>query len=81
MLDSLKTLFTREQVEGFVRHALTTVGGLLLGNGLLDAGLWEAIVGAAVTGAGVAWSWWAKRPGKIPPAATALPTPPAAPQA
>lgn len=80
MLDSFKTLFTREQVEGFVRHGLTTIGGAIFGTGvMIDNALWQAILGALVTGAGVLWSWWVKRPAKLPTPNSGLPQPPANP--
>ena len=54
-------MFTQEQILGFVRHALTLVGGALVTNGMFtESELLEA-VGAAVTLIGFAWSWKVKK--------------------
>lgn len=54
-------MFTQEQILGFVRHALTLVGGALVTNGMFtESELLEA-VGAAVTLIGFAWSWIDKK--------------------
>lgn len=50
-----------EAVAGLIRHALTTVGGVLAAKGYLDSGMVEASVGAVVTLVGVVWSLVAKR--------------------
>ncbi len=50
-------MFTKDQVLGFIRHALTLVGGALITQGLFtEAELLEA-VGAVSTLIGFVWSW------------------------
>jgi amino acid permease len=54
-------MFTKEQLLGFIRHALTLAGGALVTNGLFtESELLEA-VGAASTLIGFVWSWMTKR--------------------
>ena len=54
-------MFTQDQTLGFVRHALTLAGGILVTNGLFtESELLEA-VGAASTLIGFFWSWYTKR--------------------
>lgn len=50
-----------EQFKGFLRHALTFGGGLLVTKGYVDASEVEALVGAIITLSGFAWSYWIKR--------------------
>ena len=50
-----------EQLKGFLRHALTFGGGLLVTKGYVDASEVEALVGAIITLSGFAWSYWIKR--------------------
>lgn len=50
-----------EALAGLIRHALTTVGGVLVAKGYLDSGTVEAVAGAVVTILGVIWSLVAKR--------------------
>lgn len=50
-----------EALAGLIRHALTTVGGVLVAKGYLDSGTVEAVAGAVVTILGVVWSLVAKR--------------------
>lgn len=44
-----------------IRHALTTIGGILVARGTIDAAAAEAAVGALATLTGVAWSVADKR--------------------
>lgn len=54
-------MFTKDQILGFVRHALTLAGGAIVTNGYFtEAELLEA-VGAAITLIGFGWSWLDKR--------------------
>jgi hypothetical protein len=54
-------MFSKEQILGFVRHALTLAGGALIAQGLFtEAELLEA-VGAASTLIGFVWSWLDKK--------------------
>ena len=54
-------MFTKEQILGFIRHALTLAGGALVANGYFnDAELLEA-VGAASTLIGFVWSYIDKK--------------------
>jgi len=54
-------MFTKEQILGFVRHALTLAGGALITQGLFtETELLEA-VGAASTLIGFVWSWIDKK--------------------
>ena len=46
----------KEQVLGIVRHVLTTVGGILIANGLIDDGSLTEIIGSVITLVGVIWS-------------------------
>lgn len=50
-----------EIVSSFVRHALTTFGGVLVSRGVIDAGMLEAGAGALAVLVGIAWSIYAKR--------------------
>lgn len=45
-----------EVVQGLVRHALTTVGGIMASKGYIEAGEVEIIVGGALAIIGVIWS-------------------------
>ena len=54
-------MFGKDQILGFIRHALTLAGGALITQGLFtEAELLEA-VGAASTLIGFVWSWLDKR--------------------
>jgi hypothetical protein len=46
----------KEQILGVVRHVLTTVGGILIANGLIDDGSVTEIIGSVITLVGVIWS-------------------------
>lgn len=41
---------------GFIRHALTIVGGVLAHKGYIDASSADAIVGGIAAGIGLIWS-------------------------
>ena len=45
----------------FVRHGLTTLGGILAAHGYLGSSTTEQFVAAGMVIVGVAWSWWQKR--------------------
>ncbi len=53
----LESLFTRENVESFVRHTLTTAGGGLLASGAVDGATLQAVIGGIVALVGFAWSY------------------------
>jgi len=54
-------MFTKEQLLGFIRHALTLAGGAIVTNGMFtESELLEA-VGAAATLIGFFWSWKDKK--------------------
>jgi hypothetical protein len=46
----------KEQIEGVIRHALTTIGGVLVTKGLIDESILSEILGAALTISGIVWS-------------------------
>lgn len=54
-------MMSKEQVLGIVRHTLTTIGGILIANGLIDNGSVTEIVGSVITIIGVVWSVAAKK--------------------
>ena len=54
-------MMNKEQVLGIVRHALTTIGGILIANGLIDNGSVTEIAGSVITLVGVIWSVVAKK--------------------
>lgn len=49
------------KVLGNVRHALTTLGGILIGQGLVTATTWETVSGILIAAFGVVWSMLVKR--------------------
>jgi hypothetical protein len=51
----------REQIEGVLRHALTTIGGVLVTKGLIDEAILTEVLGAALTISGIVWSIIDKR--------------------
>jgi hypothetical protein len=51
----------QEQILGFVRHALTFVGGVLVAKGLASDGQVAEMIGSAMTLVGVVWSVLAKK--------------------
>lgn len=50
-----------QQIQGIVRHILTTLGGSLVTAGVVTEGQLETLIGALVIVGGVAWSCWQKR--------------------
>lgn len=54
-------MFTKEQILGFVRHALTLVGGALVTSGYFNESELLEAVGAATTLIGFVWSWIDKK--------------------
>jgi hypothetical protein len=48
-------------VAGLIRHALTTLGGVLVGAGYLTSDEWTTLAGALVVFIGVVWSVLSKR--------------------
>jgi len=54
-------MFTKDQILGFVRHALTLLGGSIVTNGIFTESQMLEAVGAAVTLIGFVWSWYAKK--------------------
>lgn len=54
-------MFTKEQILGFVRHALTLLGGSIVTNGMFTESEMLEAVGAAITLIGFVWSWASKR--------------------
>ncbi len=49
------------KVEGFLRHALTFAGGLLITKGYVEESELQELVGAIITLSGFIWSYVAKR--------------------
>jgi hypothetical protein len=47
---------TREQLEGVVRHILTTIGGVLVTKGTISESIVEIAVGVGVGLVGLVWS-------------------------
>lgn len=56
--------FTAEQVQGVIRHVLTTIGGVAFVSQNFDPTAWQTVVGAAAIVGGVAWSYLAKKVAK-----------------
>lgn len=54
-------MLTGEQIGGLVRHALTTLGGVLVAKGVIDETTLVGLAGAAATIFGAAWSYYVKR--------------------
>jgi hypothetical protein len=52
---------TREQIEGIIRHSLTTVGGVLIAKGIIDDAILTEVIGSAITISGIVWSIIDKR--------------------
>lgn len=48
-------------LAGIARHALTTAGGMLVTDGVMQNSDVNGFVGAGMVILGVAWSWWNKR--------------------
>jgi len=55
-----KYMFTREQVEGVVRHVLTFAGGWFIAQGWVDETMMMEAIGGVVSIVGVAWSYMSK---------------------
>jgi hypothetical protein len=53
--------FSREQVMGVVRHALTFLGGIAVAKGYASDATVTEIIGAAVTLVGAVWSVLTKK--------------------
>lgn len=47
------------QIQGFIRHILTALGGLAVGKGWVDESTATQLVGGAATIIGFAWSFFA----------------------
>jgi hypothetical protein len=56
-----ETDMNAEMVMGFIRHALTFGGGILVSKGVVEASEVETAVAALVTLIGLGWSIWQKR--------------------
>jgi hypothetical protein len=54
-------MFTKDQILGFIRHALTLAGGSIVTNGLFTESEMLEAVGAAITLIGFIWSWYSKK--------------------
>jgi hypothetical protein len=54
-------MFNKEQILGFVRHALTLLGGGIVTNGMFTESEMLEAVGALITVIGFAWSYIDKR--------------------
>jgi hypothetical protein len=54
-------------VAGLIRHALTAVGGALVGAGYVTSDEWTTIAGALAVFVGVVWSVISKRTTNSPP--------------
>jgi hypothetical protein len=54
-------ILTRTVAMAVARHALTTLGGVLLASGYVEADTWTTIQGGGVALAGVTWSIIQKR--------------------
>jgi hypothetical protein len=52
--------FLKPVLAGIIRHSLTTVGGALVAQGVIQSSDENALVGAAMAVLAVAWSWWNK---------------------
>jgi len=48
-------------LAGIARHALTTLGGILVSDGVIQSSDVAGFVGAGMVLAGIAWSWWQKK--------------------
>ena len=48
--------FTKEQILGIVRHALTFIRGIVVMKGLVDETLVTELIGGAMTLTGAIWS-------------------------
>lgn len=48
-------------VNTVIRNLVVTLGGGLLGSGLISEENLQTLAGGAVVVAGIVWSWWQKR--------------------
>ena len=46
----------RDQVEGVIRHGITTIGGFLIAKGFIDEVILTEVIGAALSIVGIVWS-------------------------
>jgi hypothetical protein len=46
---------------GVLRHALTTIGAVLMTMGFVDEGMWATVSGAILTLVPTVWSWYSNR--------------------
>jgi hypothetical protein len=46
---------------GLIRHAVTTIGGMLVADGIISPGDDTKLAGSVMIIVGIAWSWWQKR--------------------
>ena len=51
----------KEQAQGFLRHVLTFVGGIVIAKGWLDSSSVSELVGALMTIIGTSWSVLSKK--------------------
>lgn len=52
------SLIPKELVQSFIRHALTTVGGIMLSKGWIDQSMVDSLIGLGVGGAGILWAYF-----------------------
>jgi hypothetical protein len=50
-----------DEIEGILRHVLTSLGGALVAQGVISNGQLTDVVGAICVLGGVGWSLWQKR--------------------
>ncbi len=55
-------MFTKDMLEGYVRHTMTFFGGYLVLKGYTDEATVMLMAGLAATAVGVFWSWYYKKP-------------------
>jgi uncharacterized membrane protein len=48
---------SNEQIQGLIRHTLTSIGGALVLLGLMQEGVVTEIVGGVMTAVGYVWSY------------------------
>lgn len=52
-----------QELQGTIRHVLTTLGGMIASKGLIESADVDIVVGAIVALIGFAWSIYSKRKG------------------
>lgn len=67
MTDFLSQFITAQNIDSWVRHALTGFGGSLVTSGALASDQVQVGIGALATLAGLAWSWFTHKPAKKTP--------------